>query len=527
MSLGLIQGHDTIPQEVATKLAQIFADYLPGWSGIGEYNFRPAAATQLIAAQLDIPMQSGSHIWINDALTKLIGDIDKLTPAELAIASKTERIAALVNFLGEASSADVLLNRGAKTGGFIGYLSKSDPDLIAIFGRAPTTAEMRAYATNGLSWDNILGSTAGKDVLALKPRIDGATGKLIYDGKLSNGGFFSKTSTELNSGAWRNLTSSQFSEEYKALHNIQAFERGGVTVAGEAVNFGRAEAVLATVLEDGKVISSYAKATSKLLKYLKGSALGIGVSIAAMALFAVSAEAKQTVNGYDPTQKVKENKDLIIELFATSTSGIAGLVAGALAGAATAGLLAIPVGAGASYVGDAVGRQIGAFFYDNFIEVANKLAEWATELLAPIGKGLVSVGDAIGDVAGLIYNAVTNAFEYVTDLISGPEGLFGLNGPIFGAGGPLHSVVDIAQSFGFLKHNGTWAYDGFDTILYGTDGDDVLIHDGGTGQALGGKGDDVLIAIGGKALAAGDPLFDDTTLPIAKVAQHLILNGGG
>ena len=74
MSLGLIQGHDTIPQEVATKLAQIFTDYLPGWSGSGEYNFRPAAATQLIAAQLDIPMQSGSHIWINDALKELIED---------------------------------------------------------------------------------------------------------------------------------------------------------------------------------------------------------------------------------------------------------------------------------------------------------------------------------------------------------------------------------------------------------------------------------------------------------------------
>jgi hypothetical protein len=60
MSLGLIQGHDLIPLEIAENpdLAKLFYDNLPGWSFKGKYNFTPAAATQLIAAQLDIPMQS-------------------------------------------------------------------------------------------------------------------------------------------------------------------------------------------------------------------------------------------------------------------------------------------------------------------------------------------------------------------------------------------------------------------------------------------------------------------------------------
>jgi hypothetical protein len=140
MSLGLTQGHDLLPLEIAEneKLAKLFTENLPGWSFKGEYNFKPAAATQLIAAQLDIPMQSGSHIWLNDALKKLLGDFDKLTEAELAIASRTQRMAALVNFLGEATSHDAVISGGTKTGGWINYLSKSDPDLIARFGRRIT-----------------------------------------------------------------------------------------------------------------------------------------------------------------------------------------------------------------------------------------------------------------------------------------------------------------------------------------------------------------------------------------------------
>lgn len=94
MSLGLIQGHDTIPQEIAALFGKGFTDLLPGWTVNGFYNFQPAAATQLIAAQLDIPMQSGSHIWINDALKDLFGRLDNLTPEELAKANPTQRLAA-------------------------------------------------------------------------------------------------------------------------------------------------------------------------------------------------------------------------------------------------------------------------------------------------------------------------------------------------------------------------------------------------------------------------------------------------
>ena len=194
----------TIKWRYSSKFGPKIKKFLPDWSVNGFYNFQPAAATQLIAAQLDIPMQSGSHIWINNALKDLLGKLDNLTPAELAAANPTQRLAALVNFLSEASSHDAILSGGTKTGGFVGYLSKSDPDLIARLGHAPTTAELKALAFQGLSWGNIMGSTAGKEALALNPRID-AAGKLLFDGKLSNGGFFSKTAAEINAGEW-NIT---------------------------------------------------------------------------------------------------------------------------------------------------------------------------------------------------------------------------------------------------------------------------------------------------------------------------------
>ena len=35
------QGLDTIPTEIAKRYLATFAEYLPGWSQFGEYNFQP------------------------------------------------------------------------------------------------------------------------------------------------------------------------------------------------------------------------------------------------------------------------------------------------------------------------------------------------------------------------------------------------------------------------------------------------------------------------------------------------------
>jgi hypothetical protein len=117
------------------------------------------------------------------------------------------------------------------------------------------------------------------------------------------------------------------------------------------------------------------------------------------------------------------------------------------------------------------------------------------------------------------------AFEYVSELITGSEGLFGIDGPLFGSDGPLHGVAQFFVDKGFLGGDGEWSYDGFERIVYGTDGDDFLIHDG-WGEVYGGKSDDVLVGLKPIFIAAGSPMFDDTSSPVAPKDQQLELDGG-
>ena len=119
---GNIQGMDTIPKQIGRLYAEELALWLPGWSKDGEYNYRPGASTQPVAAQLDLVMHKGSHPWINTQLATLIKQLD--ADDTLSDAQKTVRAAALVNFMNEASLGD-----GAKTNGFIAYANRDDPKL--------------------------------------------------------------------------------------------------------------------------------------------------------------------------------------------------------------------------------------------------------------------------------------------------------------------------------------------------------------------------------------------------------------
>lgn len=127
--MGLFQGLDTVPGEIFRDpvIRGFFRDFLPGWSGDGVYNFQPGAATQKIAAQLQIPLQNGSHRWINDAIKELFDDgKGNVNPRWLAANAdeKTRMLSALVNFMHEASGPEAIANGGGKTGSFIAYSSR-------------------------------------------------------------------------------------------------------------------------------------------------------------------------------------------------------------------------------------------------------------------------------------------------------------------------------------------------------------------------------------------------------------------
>jgi hypothetical protein len=61
---GLIQGMDTIPTEVLRKYGDFIAEYLPGWTPSGFYQFQPGAYTQMASAQTGFLEHRGPHAWV-------------------------------------------------------------------------------------------------------------------------------------------------------------------------------------------------------------------------------------------------------------------------------------------------------------------------------------------------------------------------------------------------------------------------------------------------------------------------------
>jgi hypothetical protein len=504
-----LQAHEKFPKGVFEKNKTLFNKLLPGWNPLGEYNLAPAASTQMAAKQLDLFVHSGSHSWINDGILDLIKDnkFDGLPEA-----NKRVYLAALVNFMSEAGSPEALASGGAKTGGFVAFTSKRDPELLQKFGTQPTTDQMRAYSKDFINWETILGSQAGKEIVDLNVRE--VNGKLVYDGKLAGTGFFSKASTDLDS--WKAYSSStEFSSKYAEEKKIKAIPGGAVSVDGHPVKYQEAFDTLHNKpLGNGNFISDFNKLPKTLLKKVGGVLL----TSAAVIVLSTSAEAAQNKPTYDPVKIVPENKALISEIFGVAIGGLAGTVAGVLAGAASLGVLAFPAAIGASIVGEQIGKYLGNFFYDQFPGLGNSAAEWIAPILAPVANFAV-------DSASAIYGFVSDALEYIQDQITGPEGLFGLNGPLFGDGGPLERLVDYVQKKGFLQDDGEWRYDSFDSILRGNDGDDWLIHDG-WGEAYGEEGDDFILGVAPVFIKSGNALFDEPGSPVAQGDQQLTLDGG-
>ena len=125
----VIVGMDTIPVEIHTTdpdTGALFKRFLPGWEGAGEYNFRAGTSSQRAAAQLEVLMQSGPHPYINNQIRALLKGAEF---AGLDDPEKTRRLAALVNFMGEASGTSAITSKGARTGGYVAFSSASDPHL--------------------------------------------------------------------------------------------------------------------------------------------------------------------------------------------------------------------------------------------------------------------------------------------------------------------------------------------------------------------------------------------------------------
>ncbi len=102
-----LQGHDLVPRGIlkaGSETGDLFATYLPGYSVNGAYNFVVTGDNPAAALQLNKLLHSGSHPWLNDALTDLLEDFE----AEIPEAERPKRLAGLVNFLAEASDPERL-----------------------------------------------------------------------------------------------------------------------------------------------------------------------------------------------------------------------------------------------------------------------------------------------------------------------------------------------------------------------------------------------------------------------------------
>jgi hypothetical protein len=84
------QGLDTLPYTVWQKNVKFFADYLPNWSPNATHNLQLGVTNERLALQTGLPMQNGSHPWINDPVAELFNDPKWMNASD---ARKTEMLA--------------------------------------------------------------------------------------------------------------------------------------------------------------------------------------------------------------------------------------------------------------------------------------------------------------------------------------------------------------------------------------------------------------------------------------------------
>ena len=158
-SLTGLQGHHVIPQQIADDFKVVFSQYLPGWDKNGAYNLAPRAVNAQIAAQLNIGVHMGSHVWLNDALAGLLTKTEFVSASE---ADKTKMLSGLVNVLLEAENP-----AGAKTNGFFAVTHKSDPHFLDTVGTKLDTPTLKARFLNELTWAKVQAMPAYQEVASV------------------------------------------------------------------------------------------------------------------------------------------------------------------------------------------------------------------------------------------------------------------------------------------------------------------------------------------------------------------------
>ena len=128
--------------------------------------------------------------WRKDSLIYVIALLESSEFTSLDEDLKRVRLAQLINFMSDASSPNALASGPSKTGGFIAYSSRSDPNLIKAFGGQPTAAQMGSRILSDgaagvdsrflLTWDKIANSVSGREVAALNIRV--VNERVAWDG---------------------------------------------------------------------------------------------------------------------------------------------------------------------------------------------------------------------------------------------------------------------------------------------------------------------------------------------------------
>ncbi|MEM6478740.1 MAG: hypothetical protein AAF647_06810, partial [Pseudomonadota bacterium] len=509
-----VQAHDLFPREFHNgAFGSALKMVLPGLSFNAEYNYSLSGSTQLSSLQLDTLLHSGSHPWINRAIRQLEAEFNAF-PDDV----KTLRAAQFMNYLREAADPGNFNTPGSATNGFVAFTSRTDPRAIEYFGGPPTRAQMENYTRGGMSWDNIINSPSGNAVQAINPRIEG--GVLKTDGIINNGGVFSRPADEIDDfrtfGAEGSRAAS--AEANAALRGdlgIEGQADGSIKIGNDDLDRQRHFDYLTQTEIGGRPIADYNKVSMKLFSKL--GPIGLAASLVLVATSASAASNAQAQDSYTTETPTPANKAFLADLIGEVTGEITGIVAGALAGFASWGLLAIPAYVVIGEIGVQAGRAISNLFYDLFPTAANNLAESLADVITDIANGTY-------DLVTLVLDAIGVVFDYMADELTKPDGLFGVDGPLFGEDGPLAIFGEFLQNREILTEEGIWLWDGFDAILEGSEKDDVLIHEG-WGEASGGKGNDVLLGMNPIFMRESDYLFEEPGSEAIR-DDRLILDGG-
>jgi hypothetical protein len=120
---GDIVGLDTLPAAVYKDYKDLFNKFLPGFANTAEYNLQPGAYSKVAAEQTGYLMQRGPHPSINSKLLELVKELDdnKDVLEEFHPGLITKRLAALVNFMRDASSPNAIASGGKNTANWIAF----------------------------------------------------------------------------------------------------------------------------------------------------------------------------------------------------------------------------------------------------------------------------------------------------------------------------------------------------------------------------------------------------------------------